>query len=72
MNARLQNVLRGEALLSLHLETVGIDLEELVGFDSDSPETPDSLKDAVRRAMGLARFDVERPCDNRLSNGSEP
>ena len=72
VNARLQNVLRGEALLSLHLETEGIDLEELVGFDSDSPETPDSLKDAVRRAMGLARFDVEHPCDNRLSNGSEP
>lgn len=71
-NARLQNILRGDALVSLHLETMGIDLEGLAPVDLDSPETPDSLKNAVARAVELARFDVEKACSNSLSGDSEP
>lgn len=71
-NARLQNILRGDALVSLHMETMGIDLEGLVPVDLDSPETPDSLKNAVARAVELAGFDVENPCANDLSSAAEP
>ncbi len=71
-NVRLQRILRGDALLSLHLETMGIDLLDLVGFDADSPETPEALKDAVARAAELTRFDVGNPCANDLSDAAEP
>lgn len=71
-NAGLQNVLRGEALFSLHIETMGIDLEDLVGFDADDPDTPKALLDAVARAAELAQFDLENPCSRSFASLSEP
>ena len=72
VNAGLQNILRGEALFSLHIETMGFDLEELVRFDADDPGTPEPLKDAVTRAMELARFDLENPCSRGFASLQEP
>ncbi|MYF96856.1 MAG: hypothetical protein F4210_15390 [Holophagales bacterium] len=72
VNAGLQNVLRGDALVSLHLETMGIDLSDLVGFDADDPDTPDAVKDAVARAVELAQFDVENPCSRSFASLREP
>ena len=72
VNAGLQNILRGEALFSLHIETMGIDLADLVGFDADDPDTPDALKDAVTRATELARFDLENPCSRSFASLREP
>lgn len=72
VNVGLQRVLRGEALFSLHIETMGIDLEVLRGFDADDPGTPDALKEAVIRAAELARFDLENPCSRGFASLSEP
>ena len=72
VNVGLQRVLRGEALFSLHIETMGIDLEDLVGFDADDPGAPDALKEAVTRAAELARFDLENPCSRSFASLSEP
>ncbi len=72
VNAGLQNILRGEALFSLHIETMGFDLEDIVEFDADDPGTPDALKDAVTRAMELARFDLENPCSRSFASLQEP
>jgi len=72
VNAGLQNILRGEALFSLHIETMGFDLEDIVEFDADDPGTPDALKDAVTRAMELARFDLENPCSRGFASLQEP
>ncbi len=72
LNGALQNVLRGEALFTLHIETMGIDLTDLVGFDADDPATPDALKDAVARAAELARFDLENPCSRGFASLQEP
>ncbi|MDE2851324.1 MAG: hypothetical protein OXP74_12025 [Acidobacteriota bacterium] len=72
VNVGLQRILRGEALFSLHIETMGIDLTDLVGFDADDPATPDALKDAVARAVELAQFDLENPCSRSFSSFQEP
>ncbi|MXX62517.1 MAG: hypothetical protein F4112_10895 [Holophagales bacterium] len=72
LNGALQNVLRGEALFTLHIETMGIDLTDLVGFDADDPATPDALKDAVARAAELARFDLENPCSRSFASLQGP
>lgn len=72
VNVGLQRILRGEALFSLHIETMGIDLQDLMGFDADDPDTPDALKDAVARAVELARFDLENPCSRSFTALQEP
>lgn len=72
VNVGLQRILRGEALFSLHMETMGIDLTDLVGFDADDPDTPDALKDAVARAVELAQFDLENPCSRSFASFQEP
>ena len=72
VNAGLQNILRGEALFSLHIETMGFDLEDLIGFDADDPGTPEALKDAVTRAIELAQFDLEDPCSRGFASLQEP
>ena len=68
LNTGLQRVMLGEALFSLHIETMGIDLADLVGFDADDPDAPDALKDAVARAAELAQFDLDNPCSRSFAS----
>ena len=72
VNVSLQRVLLGEALFSLHIETMGIDLSDLVGFDADDPDTPNALKDAVTRAAALAQFHFGNPCSRSFASLQGP
>ncbi|MYA08221.1 MAG: hypothetical protein F4060_09820 [Holophagales bacterium] len=72
VNVGLQRILRGEALFSLHIETMGIDLRDLMGFDANDPGTPEALKEAVARAVELAQFDLENPCSRSFAALQEP